>query len=100
MPCLHTAGSLDVRCLERRAGGLQQPTRLRPHTDTVTACDADFSSGLVVTAAKDGSVALWRSAAAMAAQGAGALVGRCQHATSVRQAWILQPQHLGAPISA
>jgi hypothetical protein len=61
----------------------------------LNVCEVDRTTGLVVTAA-DGGVALWRSAAAMAAHGEGALLGRFDSPASVNYAWILPPPHLGA----
>jgi hypothetical protein len=88
-------GSLTVRCLERRAGGQRRPARLCRHTRPVCALDACPESGLVLTSAEDGSVSLWRSAAAMArAEDAelGHLLVPADGAASY--AWVLPPAHL------
>ena len=85
-----------MRCLERRAGGQRRPARLRRHSLPICACESCPESGIVLSSAEDCSVALWRSAACMAAKAEAAELGRLfipADGTS-SYAWILPPSHL------
>ena len=90
------AGTLLVRPLERRAGGQRRPKKLTVHSGSITSCEVDAETGLVVTSSESGSVCLWRSAAAMCALGDAAEVGLILVDTGVTQAWILPQEHVGA----
>lgn len=85
-----------MRCLERRSGGQRRPARLRRHSSPICACESCPETGIILSSAEDCSVALWRSAACMAAKAEASELGRLfvpdDGASSY--AWILPPSHL------